>query len=245
VLVALISTFVLIPRGHSHNDYLRERPLFEALDAGFCSVEADVFLVDGRLLVAHERRTLSPDRTLQKLYLEPLAKRIRENKGWVYEGQEQTFWVLIDIKAEGAAAYVQLRREIQQHPELAWNPGQPAVRFVISGDRPIADLVRDEGKFAALDGRWGDLERGFSPEFMPWVSEAWFSHFKWAGGGDFEEASKLRLMTEQVHSQGRKIRFWGAPDGPGIWRAHWEAGVDFINTDRPATLREFVLNLTR
>ena len=35
--------------GHAHNDYLHPRPLLDALDQGFCSVEADIFLVDGKL----------------------------------------------------------------------------------------------------------------------------------------------------------------------------------------------------
>src|SRR5512135_1483640 len=40
---------------HAHNDYQHERPLLDALDRGFCSVEADVHLVNGELLVAHAR----------------------------------------------------------------------------------------------------------------------------------------------------------------------------------------------
>ncbi len=38
---------VIQPRAHSHNDYLHRRPLLDALALGFCSVEADIYLVDG------------------------------------------------------------------------------------------------------------------------------------------------------------------------------------------------------
>ena len=41
-------------RAHAHNDYEHTRPLLDALDCGFGSIEADVHLVDGRLLVAHD-----------------------------------------------------------------------------------------------------------------------------------------------------------------------------------------------
>ena len=51
-------------------------PLKEALDCGICSIEADVVLVNGELLVAHKREEVTPGRTLQSLYLEPLRKRI-------------------------------------------------------------------------------------------------------------------------------------------------------------------------
>ena len=40
-------------KGHSHNDYKHRQPLFDALDNGFFSVEADVFYEDGSFIVAH------------------------------------------------------------------------------------------------------------------------------------------------------------------------------------------------
>src|SRR2546426_1011359 len=50
---------------HAHNDYEHSRPLLDALDQGFTSVEADVFPVAGNLLVAHDFYALRPDRTLE------------------------------------------------------------------------------------------------------------------------------------------------------------------------------------
>ena len=47
-LQATLSADDVIPRpqAHAHNDYYHTRPLLDALSHGFCSVEADVFLVD-------------------------------------------------------------------------------------------------------------------------------------------------------------------------------------------------------
>src|SRR5689334_23371364 len=66
-------------RAHAHNDYEHKRPLFDALDNGFCSIEPDIYLIEGQLLVAHDRDEVSPERTLQRLYLDPLRARIKEN----------------------------------------------------------------------------------------------------------------------------------------------------------------------
>ncbi|GKU21464.1 unnamed protein product [Fusarium langsethiae] len=59
---------------HSHNDYLRPRPLFSALSVGCASVEADVWLSsNGRdLLVGHHWWNLRPEKTLESLYITPL-----------------------------------------------------------------------------------------------------------------------------------------------------------------------------
>src|SRR2546423_3232250 len=73
-----------LARAHAHNDYEHARPLAEALEQGFCSVEADVHLVQGHLLVGHDPRELRPGRTLQSLYLDPLKKRVAENGGRGY-----------------------------------------------------------------------------------------------------------------------------------------------------------------
>ena len=63
----------------------------DALEQGFCSVEADIHLVNGELLVAHDRDEVKAGRTLEKLYLEPLLERVRKNGGKVYpDGPEFT-----------------------------------------------------------------------------------------------------------------------------------------------------------
>src|SRR3954451_21378479 len=47
---------------HAHNDYQHARPLAEALANGFASVEADVCLVGGQLLVGHKVEECVPGR---------------------------------------------------------------------------------------------------------------------------------------------------------------------------------------
>lgn len=228
----------MLARAHSHNDYLRARPLEEALENGFGSVEVDVFPVQGKLMVAHDRKGIRPERTLESLYLKPLADRVNRNKGRVYDGEQEALQVLVDVKADGAAAYEALKSTLARFPTLQYRGKGSPVRFVISGDRAVDRIVRDGGKSAALDGRWADLGQGYSVEMMPMVSQAWLDHFKWIGAGEFppEMVAKLKEMAGKVHAEGRTLRFWGAPDLPAIWEVHWRLGVDWINTDRPATL---------
>src|SRR4051794_13026225 len=86
-----------LKNAHAHNDYLHTRPLFDALDQGFCSVEADVFLMDGKLLVGHTVFELKPDRTLESLYLDPLRERTKANGGRLYRDGPRG-WLLVDVK---------------------------------------------------------------------------------------------------------------------------------------------------
>ena len=64
--------------GHSHNDYKQNIPLLRAYYAGMGSIEADVFLKNGQLYVAHELKEIKPEATLLKQYLEPLYRLYKQ-----------------------------------------------------------------------------------------------------------------------------------------------------------------------
>jgi len=97
-----------LTRAHAHNDYEHTRPLLDALDHGFCSVEADVYLVDEKLLVAHDLKDTKPGRTLEALYLDPLRARVEKNGGRVFRSAP-TLLLLIDVKSDATNTYVALR----------------------------------------------------------------------------------------------------------------------------------------
>lgn len=228
--------------GHSHNDYLRRRPLMEAIDAGLCSVEADVFLIDGELRVGHETWMLRQGRTLESMYLDPLLARVRAEGHVVAEGDE--FTLLIDVKSDGAVLWPHLREVLERYREMltvfhadAIEPR--AVTVILSGNRPRAQLEREPDRLCAIDGRPVDLDRDPAVALVPLVSDDWTKHFGWNGFDDIpdEDARALTELCARAHAQGRRIRFWAAPDTPACWRAQRKAGVDLVNTDRPGDLR--------
>src|SRR5258708_7309401 len=87
-----------LARAYSHEASGQAAALFNALDNGFGSFEADVWLVDGKLLVGHDWQDLGPDRSLEELYLKPLLARVRENNGLVYPSWTHSVQMLLDIK---------------------------------------------------------------------------------------------------------------------------------------------------
>lgn len=104
---------------HSHNDYLRPYPLFSALAAGCSSVEADVWLTeDGTdLLVGHDEASLTADRTLASMYLDPLlsildsinagsegttSTEVTQPRGVFRTEPDVTLVLLIDVKTSSS-----------------------------------------------------------------------------------------------------------------------------------------------
>jgi hypothetical protein len=236
---------------HAHNDYEHARPLFDALDQGFGSVEADVFLEDGRLLVGHTRKALRPDRTLQGLYLDPLRARVRANGDHVYPGGP-TFYLLVDVKTAARPTYAVLDRVLARYADILsttrdgkFTPG--AVTVVISGNRDPATMAAQKVRYAGIDGRLTDLDSDVPANQMPWVSDNWAVHFRWDGKGPLPapERDKLRQIVRKVHEHGRLVRFWATPERVTVWKELRQAGVDLINTDRLAELRKFLLEQRR
>lgn len=233
-------------QAHAHNDYEHARPLLDALDQGFCSVEADIYLVDGKLLVAHERSQVKPERTLQALYLDPIRDRVRAHQGRVHPG-EPHFNLLIDLKTEAEPTYLRLREVLAGYREMLteFRPDRTttnAVTVILSGNRPFKLMEAEPERLAALDGRLPDLETNPNPHLVPLVSDNWRNFFTWNGTDVMpsEERIKLRVLVAKAHAQGRRIRFWAAADRVEVWEAQAKAGVDFINTDKLAELASYL-----
>ncbi|XMN05010.1 phosphatidylinositol-specific phospholipase C/glycerophosphodiester phosphodiesterase family protein [Streptomyces griseobrunneus] len=238
---------------HAHNDYLHPRPLYDALAHGFTSVEADIFLVDGELLVAHDPAGLDPRRTLAALYLDPLRALVRAGHGSVHPHHRAPLQLLIDIKADGVAAYRELDRQLARRRALftRYHDGRVrpgAVTAVISGDRAArAPMEVQRTRLAFYDGRLDDLGTASPASFTPLISANWTQTFGWLGAGPFPRAERdrLRTLVTAAHREGRRIRFWATPDLPGpereaVWSELLAAGVDHLNTDDLAGLERFL-----
>lgn len=228
--------------GHSHNDYLRRRPLDEALAAGMGSVEADVFLVDDELRVGHELSSLRAGRTLESLYLAPLFARFVARGGTVHDHADPLV-LLVDIKAESARVWPHLRALLARYAPMLTEflddgIATRAVTVILSGDRPRRLVAGESPRLCAIDGRLTDLADDPPRTLVPLVSDSWHSQFEWKGFGPMpeDERERLRGFAARAHAQGRLLRLWAAPDTPESWRTQLACGVDLINTDRPAEL---------
>lgn len=238
---------VPLVNAHAHNDYRHPRPLLDALDHGFCSIEADIFLVEGRLLVAHDLEDTRPDRTLEGLYLDPLRARARAHGGRIYPGGPPVL-LFIDFKSEADSTYAVLRETLERYADMLTEfrgdtVEERAVTVVISGNRPIAAFTGGPRRLVAIDGRAADLDSDVSAALKPVISEHWGSHFRWTGLGPMpdDERERLREFVRKAHARGRKVRFWATRERPALWDELLAAGVDLINTDDLAGLRDYLL----
>ncbi|MCI0360753.1 MAG: phosphatidylinositol-specific phospholipase C/glycerophosphodiester phosphodiesterase family protein [Planctomycetaceae bacterium] len=237
-----------LPQAHAHNDYAHARPLADALDHGFTSVEADIFLRPEGLLVGHEARELAPERTLQRLYLDPLRERLAANGGRVYR-DGPPFYLMIDVKSEAEATYAALDKVLAGYADIlsVTKDGKfeaRAVTIVLSGNRAKETIAKQAVRYVGIDGRPEDLKLEAPSHLVPWISANWNLVFTWHGEAPISatEKTKLSELVKQAHDQGRQVRFWATPEKETVWRELLAAGVDRINTDKLAELEAFLLS---
>jgi hypothetical protein len=144
---------------HSHNDYTRRIPLFEALASGCISIEADVHLVRGDLLVSHSSKGLHKKNNLRTMYLEPLQRMLEaqnrnlsvHNGSWsgsFNRDTQQTVVLLVDQKTSGLDTFTELHSQLQSLRELDylthWNGTEKVMRpltIVATGKTPFDSVA--------------------------------------------------------------------------------------------------------
>lgn len=253
-----------LARAHAHNDYEHARPLLDALEAGFSSVEADVYVaplpagtpgaVAGAtgLYVAHDPQDIRPENTLAALYLEPLKARLAQNGGCVHRDCAP-FHLLIDAKTEGETTYAAIEAELAKYDAVFARYTNGGVRpgpvtATLSGNRPLATMKAATGRYLFYDGRFSDLDSNEPVTLMPLISDSWTTEFGWDGNGAMPAAQKAKLVEAiaKSHAKGRRVRLYNVPDAAGpareaIWKELLAADQDQINTDDLAGLRAFLL----
>lgn len=227
-------------QAHSHNDYEQTIPLWQAYDQAFGSIEADIYARNGQLYVAHDSANIADSRTLEALYIKPIVEKVRANKGKVYADASYGLQWLIDLKTPARLSLPLLVRALNAYPDVFGTGG--VVNVVVSGNVPSPDQFHNYPEWLQFDGR---PEIVYTPEQLAHVgliSQAFPIYTRWNGKGLIvkKERARIQAVIQQVHRQGKKIRFWATPDNINAWKTLMNMGVDYINTDQIAALGHFL-----
>lgn len=237
---------VVVAQGHAHNDYEHRHPLTDALAHGFTSVEADVWAVDGELLIAHDPNDVDSARTLADLYLDPLAAR------YAQDPMARPLQLLLDVKGDADQTVPLLRTELARYADMLtsyrgcmrWSG---PVTVVLSGNaqpQPPTDHLAYFGYDMPIE--WFD-ETSANTAVAPLVSARWGTFFRWDGDGTMPTAQRQELLAlvDGAHATGSKLRLWDIPDDDraerrAIWPVLARAGVDYISTDHLDAMAAFL-----
>jgi len=237
-----------LPNGFAHNDYKHKRPLQEALDNGFTNIEADIFLRDTTLVVAHVCPVFRMRKTLEKLYLKPLYERIQQNNGRVYADYARPVILMIDVKTGSDDTYRALERMLDKYRSIltSYDDGKVvyrAVTVVISGHKPYKMLEAQQTRLAFIDEDLRKVARDTTSTNIFTMASCKYSRLlSWDGKGPMPIFQRERLcrFVAMAHRMGSKVRLWASPDRKLVWDELLKCGVDLINTDHLSTLKNYL-----
>jgi alkaline phosphatase len=231
--------------GHSHNDYNQNIPFLQAYYAGMGSIEADVFFYNGKLYVAHNREDISEERTLDNLYLKPLASLFRQHGNRPYADTAQTLQLVVDIKEDHTHVIAELIRELTPYLSVFNNPSNKwAVKLVLSGDMPNPARFDSYPSFIYFDGRPNITYTTKELKHIAMISDDLGNYTRWNGKGTPTppDSAKLQSLINAAHAVHKPFRFWATQDSPNTWIELKKLGADWINTDHPQALHDFFVN---
>lgn len=225
---------------HSHNDYNHTIPFWDAYSNGAASIEADIFLKDNNLYVAHDKENISVSRTLEELYLKPLETALKMN----YK-KEQKLFLLIDLKTEAEPTLNKLISILKKYESIINNKD---IKVIISGNRPDASTYTKYPDFIFFD--FQEIDKTISKENwekVAMVSVDYKNYSVWNGLGRLthEDYNRISGVISKAKTLNKPFRFWGCPDTKSAWKAFFELGVDIINTDKPFNCVQYLESLPK
>jgi hypothetical protein len=249
ILCYLLPAQQILDSGHSHNDYTHTHPLYDALGYGYKSIEIDVWLHNGKLVVDHNGTGLDNKKDIEELYLLPIIERVKAHHGWVYDGDTTPTIFMVEFKNDAEACYVKLKELIEKHKGLfcdRMGRGGP-IKLLITGHRPWQSLLKGNELYVTADGDISQAADATPPYILERVSDPYGNHFTWRGRGPMPAAQKARLdsLVKVAHDHGRQIRFYGMPQNENVWRTLLDAGVDWINVDKLEMFANFYKEYTK
>jgi len=231
---------------HSHNDYANDIPFWTAYYAGFGSVEADVWAVNGELMVAHEEKDIATERTLGELYIQPIVKQFKANNGKAWAKNNHSFQLIIELKTATEPTLSLVVHQLDQYPEVFNRQiNKNAVQVIITGNVPSPAQFNQYPEYICFDG---DVHQNYNQaqqKRVPLFSQNLKEYTQWNGKANIPPAEfgRIKQLVDSVHQLGSKIRFWDAPDIINAWMTLMDLKVDYINTDKITKLAEYLENL--
>jgi len=220
---------------HAHNDYQKQEPLTNAIRNKVFSVEADVYLYNNKLVVAHDKNELPRARTLDSLYLQPIIKLFRKYKGIISKDSKYRQVLMIDIKENGEAVINELIKLLSPNRSVFDRTVNPkAVQIVISGDRGTLSKWNSYPSFIFFDGRPNEIYDSATLQRVAFISDSYLNYIN-----SQDSTIRIEQLVKKIHGMGKLLRLWAIPDNPASWKRLQQLGVDIINTDKPAECRSY------
>jgi len=238
-IVFILSNFLSSAqlRIHAHNDYQKPEPLTNALRNKVFSIEADIYLYNNKLVVAHDKKELPTAPTLDSLYVQPIVRLFKEHKNTIDKNSNYAPTLMIDIKENGETVIAELIKLLSTHRSVFDRSiNAKAMQVVISGDRGASSKWNSYPSYILFDGRPNEVYDNLTMNRVAFVSDSYLRYIT-----PQDSTSHLEELVKKIHSINKLLRLWASPDDPTSWKRLQQLGIDIINTDKVEECRNYFI----
>ncbi|KAI7089552.1 hypothetical protein KC356_g2359 [Hortaea werneckii] len=231
----------IIPKHlHSHNDYWRPLPFWSALSAGAISTEADVWLYNDTLHVGHEESALTPERTFDALYIQPILSVLRKQnpeskfvhndaptRNGVFDTNSgQTLYLFVDVKTDGSKTWPYVLRALEPLREAGYlttysdgTMTSGPVTVIGTGNTPLPAVQSASPRDAFYDAKLPLLsttQSNLTSDVSPIASTSFKRQFGEVRGQTLN-TTQVDLLEAQIaaaNERGMMARYWDQPEWP-------------------------------
>lgn len=237
---------------HSHNDYWRPIPFYTALSVGCTSIEADVWLYNSTLYVGHETSALTPSRTFESLYINPILYVLaRQNPASKFEPaptthglfdgySAQTVYLFVDVKTGGPETWPYVVKALEPLRRAGYlsrvdNASSTSITYgpvtvVGTGNTPLDQVQpvtpRDyfwDAPIPTLDSTFRNITALVSPIASTDFAVQFGSVQNTTGAFNNSQLALLREQVKVAHAKAIKLRYWDLPAWPiGLRNGVWK-----------------------
>lgn len=242
--------------------------MFSALETGCIGIEADVWVYENELYVAHNRASMKPGQTFMALYVNPLvlllqhknpqgASSLPPPRGVYDSDPAQTVVLLVDLKSDPETAWSLLLDQVEPLRQKGWLSTIKDGKMVSGPITVVATGALPPQAVEDIDGVARDIfldapllvlsSNVYQTPSTYWASVSFFKSIglSWSGGFGLEQLSEIRRQVQEAHSRDLKIRYWELPSWPidlrnRIWKVLLDEGVDLLNVDNLSEASEAI-----
>jgi alkaline phosphatase len=146
---------------------------------------------------------------------------------------------MIDLKSEGVSTLNAIVEHLKNYPEVT---SCKTLTLAISGNVPDTSQWKNYPSFITFDGRPNKQYSSRHLQRISFVSDNFRKYSMWDGKRRMTNADleKITSVMALVHAQGKKLRFWGAPDIQNAWEVFLQLGINIVGTDKPEELHSYL-----
>lgn len=232
----------------SSTDLTNKDEIWNLLGHGISNYQVDLMYIYGELYVTASM----PDSanhfipSFSDAYLFPLYSNLKKNGNSIVNGDNRESYIILNIHNEFKKSNARLKKIASNLRDFitfyndGWHEGK--IGILINNKSLLNEVSKDNFTCLGVVGTPEDIDSDLDNHQMPLIEIDFSKLTTWSGVGNipFPDFVKIKELVNKVHLKNRKLSVVNCPNHKTAWDVLITAKVDFINTNDPINICNYL-----